>query len=48
MSGLKIGDKLMQIDHKITESQSDIKEYLLKSRLKEAQLLFDRNDFQFL
>jgi len=47
MSGLKIGDKLIQIDHKMIESQSDIKEYLSKLKSKEAQLLFDRNDFQF-
>jgi len=46
-SGLKIGDKLMQIDHKMIESQNDIKVYLSKLKEKETQLLFDRNDFQF-
>jgi len=46
-SGLKIGDKLMQIDHKKIQSQNDIKTYLSNLKAKEAQLLFDRHDFQF-
>ncbi len=46
-SGLKVGDKLIQIDHKMIKSQSDIKEYLSKLKSKETQLLFDRSDFQF-
>jgi hypothetical protein len=46
-SGLKVGDKLIQIDHKMIESQNDIKNYFSKLKSKEAQLLFDRDDFQF-
>ena len=46
-SGLKIGDRLIQIDHKMITNQNEIKEYLSKLKSKEAQLLFDRNDFQF-
>lgn len=47
MSGLKIGDKLIQIDKKMIKTQNDIQEYLSKVEDKEVQLLFDRNDFQF-
>jgi len=46
-SGLHIGDRLMQIDRKIINNQNDIKEYLSELKSKSAQLLFDRNDFQF-
>lgn len=46
-SGLKIGDKLMQINQKMIKNQNDIKEYLSKMKSKEVQLLLDRNDFQF-
>ena len=47
ISGLKIGDKLIQIDHKVINNHNDIKEHLSKLKSKEAQLLFDRNDFHF-
>ena len=47
LSGLHVGDKLIQIDHKRIQIQNDIKVYLSNLKSKEAQLLFDRNDFQF-
>jgi len=47
ISGLHVGDKLMQIDHKTINTQNEIKEYLSNLKSKEAQLLFDRADFQF-
>ena len=46
-SSLHIGDTLMQIDHKKIKTQDDVKGYLSNLKEKEAQLLFDRNDFQF-
>ncbi len=46
-SGLHVGDVLIQIDHKTIDNQNDTKEYLSKLKAKEAQLLFDRDDFQF-
>ncbi len=47
ISGLHVGDKLIQIDHKMIKSQNDIKKHLSKIKSKEVQLLFDRADFQF-
>ena len=47
INGLKVGDKLIQIDHKKIENQNDLKKYLSKTKNKEVQLLFDRKDFQF-
>lgn len=47
INGLKIGDKLMQVDHKKIESADDLKTYLSETKNKEVQLLFDRDDFQF-
>ncbi len=46
-SGLHVGDRLIQIDHKKIQSEDNIKEYLSNIKSKEAHLLFDRNDFQF-
>jgi hypothetical protein len=46
-SGLHVGDKLIQIDHKKIINQNDVKEYLSSIKSKEVHLLFDRNDFQF-
>jgi len=46
-SGLKVGDKLMQIDGKTVKAQDDIRVSLSKLKSKKAQLLFDRDDFQF-
>ena len=46
-SGLLVGDKLMQIDNKMIKNQNDMKTYLSNLKSKEAQLLFDRKDFQF-
>ncbi len=47
MSGLKIGDKLIQIDFNMIKNQNDIKTYFSNTKSKEAQLLFDRDNFQF-
>jgi len=47
VSGLHVGDKLIQIDHKKIDTQDDVKVYLSNLKSKEAQLLFDRDDFQF-
>ena len=47
ISGLHVGDKLIQIDHKKIKNQDDIKVYLSNLKEKDAQLLFDRDDFQF-
>lgn len=47
ISGLKVGDKLLQIDQKKIETQNDIKSYLSNNKNKESQLLFERNNFQF-
>jgi hypothetical protein len=46
-SGLHLGDRLMQIDHKKIENQNEIKEYFSNLKSNEAQLLFERSDFQF-
>ncbi len=46
-SGLKIGDKLLQINRKNVKSNSDVDRILSKHNKKEAYLLFDRNSFDF-
>ena len=46
-SGLKIGDKLIQIDEINMEKIVDADVYLEKSRLRENSLLFERDNFQF-
>ena len=46
-SGLKVGDRLMQIDGTAVEKISTAEALLAKSRTRESSLLFDRNDFQF-
>ncbi|MDX1809117.1 MAG: PDZ domain-containing protein [Sulfurospirillaceae bacterium] len=45
--GLKVGDKLLQVDGKSVKNQDDVKRYLSKMSKKDIHLLFDRNDFQF-
>ncbi len=47
MYGLKVGDKLLQMNDKIVHNQDDIKEYLSRTKSEDAQLLFSRDDFQF-
>ena len=47
LSGLHVGDRLMQIDRKTVKSQNDIKEYFSSLSSKETHLLFDRANFQF-
>jgi len=46
-SGLKAGDRLLQINGMKVESKAEAEAYMDKSREKEFNLLFDRNDFQF-
>lgn len=46
-SGLKIGDRLMQIDQRPMDKPQEADAYLTKNKSKEASMLFDRNDFQF-
>lgn len=46
-SGLKWGDRLMQIDQTRVQSRAEAEAYLEKSKAKEHSLLFDRDDFQF-
>ncbi len=46
-SGLKVGDRLMQIDQIPIERITDADGYLDKVRNREVSLLFDRDDFQF-
>ncbi len=46
-AGLKIGDRLLQINQKNVKSEDDIKRVLSKVKTKDINLLFDRNDFQF-
>lgn len=47
ISGLKIGDKLIQVNQKKITNEQELKSYLSKNKDISAQLLFDRNDFQF-
>ncbi len=46
-SGLKIGDKLLQINQISVKNQNDAKKIFSKIKNKEANLLFERHDFQF-
>jgi len=46
-SGLKAGDRLLQINDVKVESKAEADAYMNKNRHKELNLLFDRNDFQF-
>lgn len=46
-SGLKIGDRLLQIDEIKMDRIVDADVYLEKSRLRENSLLFERDNFQF-
>ena len=46
-SGLKEGDRLMQIDNVRIDKLADVDAYLAKTKNKEISLLFERNDFQF-
>ena len=46
-SGLKAGDRLIQIDQVPVERVSEADSYLAKARNREVSLLFDRDDFQF-
>jgi hypothetical protein len=46
-SGLKVGDRLMQIETTPINSLPEADAYLTKNRAKELHLLFDRDDFQF-
>ncbi len=45
--GLKIGDKLLQIDRVNVKNQNDVKSFFSKIEKKSSDLLFDRDDFQF-
>jgi len=46
-SGLKAGDRLMQVDQLPVERIAEADAYLAKNRNREISLLFDRDDFQF-
>jgi len=46
-SGLKIGDKLLQIDRVNVKDQNSVKSFFSKTQKKSLDLLFDRDDFQF-
>ncbi|MDD3462690.1 MAG: hypothetical protein PHW07_03505 [Sulfurospirillaceae bacterium] len=46
-AGLKIGDKLLSINQLAMKSSKDVENYFAKSKTKESDLLFDRDDFQF-
>jgi len=46
-SGLKVGDRLMQIDQIPIERILEADAYLSKVRNRDVSLLFDRDDFQF-
>ena len=46
-SGLKIGDKLLQINQISVKNQNEARSIFSKTKNKEANLLFDRQDFQF-
>ena len=46
-SGLKVGDRLMQVDeYPITQIQ-EADAYLARMSYRDVSLLFDRDDFQF-
>ena len=46
INGLKVGDKLLQVNGKKVSSISDIRDNIDDFKYH-ASLLFDRNDFQF-
>lgn len=46
-SGLKLGDRLMQVDSFPIQKPEDVDTYLSRNPGYEHHLLFDRNDFQF-
>ncbi len=46
-SGLKVGDRLMQVNQLPVERMAEADAYLAKNRNREISLLFDRDDFQF-
>ncbi|WP_263833964.1 PDZ domain-containing protein [Sulfurospirillum oryzae] len=46
-SGLKVGDRLMQVDELPVQRVQEADAYMAKARNKEMSLLFDREDFQF-
>lgn len=46
-SGLKTGDRLIQIDDMKIEKIADVDNFFAKNKNREISLLFDRNDFQF-
>ncbi|MFK5881351.1 MAG: PDZ domain-containing protein [Sulfurospirillum sp.] len=46
-SGLRTGDKLLQIDRINVANEDDIRRIFSSLKKKEVNLLFDRNDFQF-
>lgn len=46
-SGLKAGDKLIQIDGISVQTMAEAEAYLLKNRHKEVTFLFERHQFQF-
>lgn len=46
-NGLKVGDKLLEIDQIPVSSSAHLRKLLSDLKEKEVHLLFDRNDFQF-
>lgn len=46
-SGLKKGDKLLQVDDREIQDQDSLKEYLSNAKKKRVHLLFERDGFQF-
>ena len=46
-SGLKVGDRLMQVDERPVTRVQEADAYLEKNHNRESSLLFDRDDFQF-
>jgi len=46
-SGLKVGDRLMQVEQQPVERLTEADAYLSKTRNRDVSLLFERDDFQF-
>lgn len=46
-SGLKTGDRLIQIDGVSVQTMAEVDAYMAKHKNKEASLLFERHQFQF-
>ena len=46
-SGLKAGDRLIQIDGMSVQTMAEVDAYMAKHKNKEASLLFERHQFQF-